>query len=75
MNHHDNTTPPPALASCAAPAFEDKKQLARRIGVSVRTIDNLLDRGLPHIKVTNKLTRFPRADVDQWLRDRTIRRN
>src|SRR5882672_2329482 len=42
-----------------APEYENKRQLAARLGVSVRTIDNLLTRGLPHLKLTRKLTRFP----------------
>jgi len=54
--------------------FETKQQLATRLGVSVRTIDNLLARGLPHIKLTKKLTRFPRAATDQWLAERQVRR-
>jgi excisionase family DNA binding protein len=54
--------------------YEDKRQLAARLGVSVRTIDNLLARGLPHIKLTRKLTRFPRVAVDEWLAERQVRR-
>ena len=66
----------PALGACQTPApdYENKRQLAARLGVSIRTIDNLLTRGLPHIKLTRKLTRFPRAVVDQWLAERQIRR-
>jgi predicted DNA-binding transcriptional regulator AlpA len=40
----------------------------------VRTIDNLLTRGLPHVKLTRKLTRFPRAAVDDWLATKQVRR-
>jgi len=54
--------------------YESKKELAARLGVSVRTIDNLLTRGLPHIKLTRKLTRFPRVAVDEWLAERQVRR-
>jgi excisionase family DNA binding protein len=54
--------------------YEDKRQLAARLGVSVRTIDNLLLRGLPHLKLTRKLTRFPRGAVDAWLAERQVRR-
>ena len=56
------------------PEYENKKQLAARLGVSVRTIDNLLARGLPHIKLTRKLIRFPRAAVDEWLAERQVSR-
>lgn len=54
--------------------YESKKELAQRLGVSVRTIDNLLVRGLPHVKLTRKLTRFPRIPVDDWLAERLVRR-
>jgi len=56
------------------PEYENKRQLAARLGVSVRTIDNLLLRGLPHLKLTRKLVRFPRAVVDEWLTERQVRR-
>ena len=56
------------------PDYENKKQLAARLGVSVRTIDNLLVCGLPHIKLTRKLTRFPRVAVNEWLAERQVRR-
>jgi len=57
-----------------APDYENKRQLAARLGVSVRTIDNLLVRGLPHLKLTRKLIRFPRAAVNEWLAERQVRR-
>jgi excisionase family DNA binding protein len=54
------------------PEFETKRQLAARLGVSVRTIDNLLARGLPHVKLTRKLRRFPRVAVNGWLAERQV---
>ena len=54
--------------------YEDKQQLAARLGVCPRTIDNLMLRGLPHLKLTRKLTRFPKAAVDEWLAARLVRR-
>jgi excisionase family DNA binding protein len=54
--------------------YESKKELAARLGVSIRTVDNLLTRGLPHLKLTRKLTRFPRLAVDEWLAGRLVRR-
>jgi excisionase family DNA binding protein len=53
--------------------YETKKQLAQRLGISERTVCNLMLRGLPHLKLTRKLTRFPRVAVDEWLADRQIR--
>ena len=55
--------------------YESKQELAARLGVSVRTIDNLLNRGLPYVRLTRKLMRFPRVPVDQWLAERQVRRS
>ena len=62
------------MASTPVREYDDKRQLAARLGVSVRTIDNLLVRGLPRLRLTRKLTRFPRAAVDEWLAKRQVRR-
>jgi excisionase family DNA binding protein len=70
----ENLQPAPGAGQPPAPDYENKRQLAARLGVSVRTIDNLLTRGLPHLKLTRKLTRFPRAAVDEWLAERQVRR-
>lgn len=64
----------PGTGQTAQPDLDDKRQLARRLGCSTRTVDNLMARGLPFIKLTRKLTRFPRAAVDAWLAARTVRR-
>ncbi len=51
-----------------APDYETKSQVARRLNVSKRTIDNLMrQRRLPFIKLTSKLVRFPKSDVDAFL--------
>ena len=48
--------------------YETKSQVARRLNVSKRTIDNLMkERRLPFIKLTSKIVRFPKADVDAFL--------
>jgi len=72
MNQNETTERGPG--GLAPREYEDKRQLAGRLGVSVRTIDNLLARGLPHLKLTRKLTRFPRVAVDAWLAEREVRR-
>jgi predicted DNA-binding transcriptional regulator AlpA len=69
-----NQNPETGAGLPPAPDYENKKQLAARLGVSVRTIDNLLTRGPPHLKLTRKLTRFPRAVVNEWLAERQVRR-
>ena len=51
-----------------APDYETKSQVARRLNVSRRTIDNLMrQRRLPFIKLTSKIVRFPKAEVDAFL--------
>ncbi|MDH7504007.1 MAG: helix-turn-helix domain-containing protein [Verrucomicrobiota bacterium] len=51
-----------------APHYETKAQVARRVSVSKRTMDNLIRRRrLPFIKLTSKLVRFPNADVDAFF--------
>ena len=50
------------------PDYETKDQVARRLNVSRRTIDNLMrQRRLPFIKLTAKIVRFPKAEVDAYL--------
>ena len=52
----------------ALPDYETKSQVARRLNVSRRTIDNLMRRRrLPFIKITSKIVRFPKAEVDAYL--------
>lgn len=76
MTAHNNAQTVEERTTNPAPQseYENKRQLAVRLGVSVRTIDNLLMRGLPHLKLTRKLVRFPRAAVDEWLAGRQVRR-
>jgi excisionase family DNA binding protein len=51
-----------------SPDYETKSQVARRLNVSRRTIDNLMrQRRLPFIKLTSKIVRFPKAEVDAYL--------
>ena len=71
---NESLAPDSSPSRIREPEYENKKQLAARLGVSVRTIDNLLVRGLPHLKLTRKLTRFPRATVDEWLAGQEVRR-
>ena len=50
------------------PDYETKSQVARRLNVSRRTIDNLMrQRRLPFIKLTSRIVRFPKAEVDAYL--------
>lgn len=64
-----DTTPTPATSPALAPdAYLTKQQLARRLNVSPRTVDNLIARrALPFVRLSGKLIRFPRAAVDEHI--------
>jgi excisionase family DNA binding protein len=52
----------------ASPDYETKSQVARRLNLSKRTIDNLMRQcRLPFIKLTSKIVRFPKTEVDAYL--------
>lgn len=70
----NNSQPWPRTGEAPSRDYENKRQLAARLGVSIRTVDNLLRRGLPHVKLTRRLTRFPCAAVDEWIAQRQVRR-
>jgi excisionase family DNA binding protein len=75
MNESERTTERGASpAPSAAPEYETRQELAARLGVSTRTIDNLMTRGLPYLALTGKLRRFPRVTVDAWLHQQEVRR-
>ena len=75
MDNEIDRQPSAARADAAVlTEYENKRQLAARLGVSVRTVDNLLTRGIPHVKLTRKLLRFPRGAVDEWLAGRILQR-
>jgi excisionase family DNA binding protein len=51
-----------------SPDYETKAQVARRLNVCVRTIDNMMkQRRLPFIKLTSRIVRFPKTEVDACL--------
>lgn len=51
------------------PAFWNKQQVAHQLGVSVRTVDNLVARkALPFCRLGGKLIRFPREAVMEHIR-------
>jgi excisionase family DNA binding protein len=71
---NETNSPVPGAGQPPAPDYENKRQLAARLAVSVRTINNLILRGLPHVRFSRKLLRFPVAAVNEWLAERQIRR-
>lgn len=55
------------------PEYLNKAELARRLGISIRSLDNLIRaRRIPYVKLSGKLIRFPYAEVKEHL-DRTCR--
>ena len=50
----ERTMPDPGAGQSALPDYETKAELARRLGVSGRTIDNLMVRCLPYVAITRK---------------------
>jgi excisionase family DNA binding protein len=70
----DQATPAAGSGQNNPPDYETKAELARRLGVSERTIANLMGRGLPYLALTGKLRRFPRRAVDDWLASQQVRR-
>lgn len=73
---HRNSTPAFGVAApftpgnepSLPPEYESKDQLARRLGVSRRTIDQLVaERRLPFVRLGRKILRFYKRDVDEHL--------
>jgi|GEM_PF-830515 len=51
------------------PAFWNKQQVAHQLGLSVRSVDNLIaKRALPFCRLGRKLIRFPREAVLEHIR-------
>lgn len=48
----------------------DKRQYAARWKFSVRKIDDLLARGLPHLKIGARRVRILIPEADAWMRER-----
>jgi excisionase family DNA binding protein len=58
-----NCIPTPTLAS----DLLDEKQAAEYLQIKPRTVRSWRQRGLPCFKPTAKITRFRRAELDDWL--------
>lgn len=44
-----------------------KKELAKKLKVSVTTIDRRVEKGMPHYKI-GRLIRFDFEEVKQWIK-------
>jgi len=59
-----------------APRYGSKRDVAQMVQMSLRSVDNFLREGCPHLKLGKRRVRFDMAEVRQWLADnfRTQRR-
>ena len=48
--------------------FVSKKEIALMVGLHPRSIDNLMQRGLPHLKIGLRVCRFDPDEVAAWMR-------
>jgi excisionase family DNA binding protein len=46
-----------------------KKQVAQYLQLTTRTVDRLMQCGLPYYKLGNQRCRFRFSDIAQWLED------
>ena len=51
-------------------AFGSKRDLAAMIGLSVRSVDNYLSAGLPHIALSKRRIKFDLAECRLWFKEK-----
>ena len=49
------------------PRYTDKREIAALLKLSVRSVDNLLAAGCPHLKLGKRRVRFDIDEVRSWL--------
>jgi phage terminase Nu1 subunit (DNA packaging protein) len=49
--------------------YGSKRDVAAMVQMSVRTVDNFVAAGCPHLRVSSRRLRFDMAEVRQWLAD------
>ncbi len=52
-----------------APQFGSKRDVARMLQFSTRTVDNMLRQGCPHMKFGPRRTRFDLPEVASWFKE------
>ena len=52
--------------------YLSKKDLAAYLGISKGTVERLMKRGLPHVKLERRVL-FKREDVDDFMEKKTVR--
>ena len=61
--------PEVAEGSQMSAALLDKRDLARLLKLSPRSISNWMDKGLPHLRLGERRVRFVTPDVMQWFQE------
>lgn len=58
------------------PRYGSKRDVAAMVQMSVRSVDNFVAKGCPHLRVSSRRLRFDMGEVRQWLAEnfRTQRR-
>lgn len=69
MKTQSIATPDTVTGSNGADAIVDKRGYATRWHFSVRKIDDLLSRGLPHCKVGQRRVRIVVSEADIWMKE------
>ena len=67
---HELKTPQVAGGIEQSAQITDKRGYGSRWQSSVRTVDNWLKAGLPHLKIGARRVRIDIPEADQWMRDR-----
>lgn len=62
----DNTIQPEFATG--SPKFADKRAVAAMVGCCVRSVDNLMVRGCPYLKLGRRKIRFDLDEVRNWLK-------
>ena len=64
-----NSDPSPSAPAAQASELLDKIQTATLLGVTPRTVENLMAAGkLPYLRISRKIVRFDRSEVMAHLR-------
>jgi len=66
----DSTANKTVLGNQTIPPFGDKRAVAAMLGLSVRTVDNFLANGMPHIKFGARRCRFDMEEVRAWIKEK-----
>jgi len=58
------------------PRFGGKRDVAQMVQMSIRSVDNFIAQGCPHLKLGKRRVRFDMSEVRHWLMEnfRTQRR-